>query len=109
MFLELPYSDDKTFRLGAPWLGHVQLFVTPWTIACQGPLSMGLSQQEYWSELPFHSPRDLHDVGMELMSLAAPALAGVFFTSKPPGKPLFWIGPSSNRRYNLAVDFYHHL
>ena len=38
-------------------------FVTPWTIACQVPLSMGLSRQEYWSELPFFSPGDLPDPG----------------------------------------------
>ena len=36
-------------------------FVTPWTVACQAPLSMGFSTQEYWSELPFPSPRDLPD------------------------------------------------
>ena len=34
-------------------------FVTPWTVACQVPLSMGFSRQEYWSELPFTSPGDL--------------------------------------------------
>ena len=92
----------RSFRLGALWLGHVQFFVTPWTVACQGPLSMGLSQQEYWSELPFPSPRDLRDLGMELVYLAAHALAGGFCTPKPPGKPLFWIGVSSNRCYNLG-------
>ena len=37
-------------------LSRVQLFVTPWTIAYQVPLSMGFSRQEYWSELPFPSP-----------------------------------------------------
>ena len=34
-------------------LSHVQLFVTPWTVACQAPLSMGFSKQDYWSGLPF--------------------------------------------------------
>ena len=34
---------------------------TPWTVACQAPLSMGFSRQEYWSELPFPSPGDLPD------------------------------------------------
>ena len=37
----------------------VRLFATPWTVACQGPLSMGFSRQEYWSGLPFPSPGDL--------------------------------------------------
>ena len=45
-------------------LSHVQLFVTPWIVAYQGPLSMGFSRQEYWSGLPFPSPRDLPDPGM---------------------------------------------
>ena len=39
--------------------------VTPWTIACQAPLSIGFSRQEYWSELPFPSPEDLPDPGIE--------------------------------------------
>ena len=37
-------------------LSHVQLFATPWTIACQVPLPMEFSRQEYWSGLPFASP-----------------------------------------------------
>ena len=39
--------------------------VTPWTVACQAPLSMEFSRQEYWSGLPFSSPRDLMDPGIE--------------------------------------------
>ena len=46
-------------------LSHIQLFMTPWTIACQGPLSMGFSRQEYWSRLPVPSPGDLPDPGIE--------------------------------------------
>ena len=57
--------------------------VAPWTVACQVPLSMGFSKQEYWSELPFPSPGDLPDPGIKLTS---PALAGRFFTAEPPGK-----------------------
>ena len=44
---------------------------TPWTVACQTPLSMGFSRQEYWSGLPFPSPGDLPDPGIEP---GAPAL-----------------------------------
>ena len=44
-------------------LSHVQLFVNPWTVACQAPRSMGFSRQEYWSGLPFPSPRDLPNPG----------------------------------------------
>ena len=57
-------------------LSSVWLFVTPLTVACQAPLSMGFSRQEYWSRLPFSSPGDLSDPGIETESLASPALAG---------------------------------
>ena len=46
-------------------LSHVWLFATPWTVAYQTPLSMGFSRQEYWSGLPFPSPGDLPDLGIE--------------------------------------------
>ena len=46
-------------------LSHVRLFETPWTVAYQAPPSMGFSRQEYWSGLPFPSPGDLPDPGME--------------------------------------------
>ena len=43
---------------------HIQHSVTLWTVAHQAPLSMGLSKQEYWSELPFASPGNLLDLGI---------------------------------------------
>ena len=64
-------------------LSHVRLFVTPWTVASQAPLSMGFSRQEYWSGLPFPSPGDLPNPGIEARSLALQADA---LTSEPPGK-----------------------
>ena len=54
---------------------------TPWTIAHKAPLSMAFSRQEYWSGLPFPTPWDLPDPGIEPTSLVSPALAGRFFTS----------------------------
>ena len=65
----------------------VQLFVTPWTAAHQAPLSVGFPRQEYWSGLPFPSPGDLPDPGIEPRSPVSPVLAGRFFTTAPPGKP----------------------
>ena len=59
----------------------IQLFVTPWTVSFQAPLSMGFSRQEYWSRLPCPPPGDLPDPGIEPMSLMSPALAGGFFTT----------------------------
>ena len=65
----------------------VQLFSTPWSVACQIPLSMGFSRQEHWSGLPCPPLGDLPDPGTELVSLLSPTLAGGFFTTEPPGKP----------------------
>ena len=48
---------------------HVQLFGTLWTVACQAPLSMGSSRQEYWSGLPFPTPRDLPNPGTQPLCL----------------------------------------
>ena len=67
-------------------LSHVQLLVTPWTVACQAPLSMGFPKQEYWSGLPCPPAGDLPDPGIEPKSLVSPALAGGFFITVPPGK-----------------------
>ena len=52
-----------------------------WTIACQAPLSMGFSRQEYWSGLPCPPPGDLPAPGIESMPLKPFALAGGFFTT----------------------------
>ena len=59
-------------------------FAIPWTLAHQAPLSIGLSQQEYWSGLPFPPPGDLPNTGIKSVSPASPSLAGGFFTTKPP-------------------------
>ena len=58
-------------------------FATPWTVASQALLSMGFSRQEYWSGLSFPSPGDLHNPGIEPVSLA---LSGRFSTTEPAGK-----------------------
>ena len=67
-------------------LNRVRLFATLWTVvhqAHQAPQSMGFSRQEYWSGLPFPSPGDLPDPGIEPRS---PALKADALTSEPPGK-----------------------
>ena len=65
---------------------RVRLFVTPWTVARQTPLSMGFSRQEYWSGLPCPLPGDLPDPGIEPAFLKSPALAGGFFTASAQRK-----------------------
>ena len=66
-------------------LSHVRVFATPWMVAYQAPLSTGFSRQEYWSGLPFPSPGDLPNPGIEPGS---PALQTDALPSEPPGKPL---------------------
>ena len=68
-------------------LSQVQFFATPWTAADQAPLSMEFSRQEYWIGLPFPSPGDLPDPGIEPTSPVSPVLAGEFFTTELSGKP----------------------
>ena len=69
----------------------VQLFVMPWTLTHQAPLSMELSQQEYWTELPFPPPEDLPNLVIKPTSPVPPALPGRFFTTEPLGKsPFIW-------------------
>ena len=62
-------------------LSHVWIFVT---VAHQAPLPMGFPRQEFRSGLPFPTPGDLPNQGLEP---ASPTLAGRFFTTDPPGKP----------------------
>ena len=80
-------------------LSHVHLFVTTWTIARQAPLSVGFPRLEYWSGLPFPSPGDLPDPGIEPSSPA-------FFTTELPRKLSEIKGLLSQRLkiLELAVD-----
>ena len=64
-------------------LSPVRLFATPWTVAYQAPQSMGFSRQEYWSELPFLSPGDLPNPGIEAGS---PTLQADALPSELQGK-----------------------
>ena len=60
---------------------RVRLFATPWTVACQAPLSRGFSRHAYWDGLPCPPPGNLPNPEIEPMSLTSPALAGGFFTT----------------------------
>ena len=66
---------------------YAQSCLTPWTVAPQALLSMGLSRQEYWRGLPFPSPGGLPNPGIEPLSPGFPTLTGGFFTTESPGKP----------------------
>ena len=69
-------------------LSRVRPFATLWTVAHQAPQSVGFSRQEYWSGLPFPSPGDLPNPGIEPRS---PTLQADTLTSEPPGKPIYCI------------------
>ena len=60
---------------------HVLLSATPWTVACQAPLSMGCSRQGHWSGVPFPPLGDLTDPGMEPVSLMRLEPSGGFYTT----------------------------
>ena len=66
----LAYIWRKVEKVKVKSLSHVRLFVTQWTVAHHVPLSMGFSRQEYWSGLPFPSPEDLPNPGIEPRSPA---------------------------------------
>ena len=75
-------------------LSRVRLFKTPWTVAHQDPPSIGFSKQEYWSGLPFPSPGDLPNPGIEPVS---PAFQADALISEPPGKLNFDLIPFKNK------------
>ena len=90
-------------------LSRVRLFATPWTVAYQAPPSLGFSRQEYWSGLPFPSPGDLPNPGIEPGS---PVLQADALPSEPPGKSssrdqpssvLFMATMDTGRQADLAI------
>ena len=81
-------KEIKRVSSAAQSLRHVQLPATPWTAACKAPVSRGSPRQEYWNGLPFPSPGDFPDPGIEP---ASPALVGGFLTTGPPGKSWLWL------------------
>ena len=87
MYLLYLTSIDCIYRLLCSiWvksLSRVQLFATPWIVAYQPALSIGFSRQEYWSGLPFPSPGDLPEPGIEPGS---PTLQADVLPSEPPRK-----------------------
>ena len=72
---------------------HVRLFATPWTVACQAPLSMGFSRQEYWRGSPCPPLGDRPNPGIEPRS---PELETDALTSEPPGKSMDCSLPGSS-------------
>ena len=84
------------------WLSRVLLFATPLTVAYQAAPSMGFSRQECWSGLPFPSPEDLPDPGIEPRS---PSLQADTLLSEPPGSHLNNVNYSNSRAWNIYPFF----
>ena len=81
--MEFTQLDRTLFGGGGLVAQSCPTLVTTQTVACQASLSLGFPRQEYWSGLPFPSPRDLPDPGIERVS---PALQADSLLTKPPGK-----------------------
>ena len=79
-----PASQLYMYMCMCQSFSHIQLFAVPRTVNCQAPLSIEISRQEYWSGLPFPSPGDLPNPGIEPGS---PTLQADTIPSEPPGKP----------------------
>ena len=79
-----PSGKEGCLCLHEQPLSRVQVFATPWTVAHQAPLSWDFPGKNTGVRLPFPSPGDLPNLGMKSVALV---LAGVFFTTEPPGKP----------------------
>ena len=77
--------DMGTLCVCARLFSHARLFAAPWTADYQASLPMEFSRQGYWSGLPFPTPGDLPDLGIEPTSLVSPTLTSGFFTTGPPG------------------------
>ena len=108
--MEAPGERDFDLPTAAPWVpspvpGAQRLFyllslcvLTPQTIACQAPLSRGFSRQEYWNRLPFPSPRDLPNPGIEPGS---PTFQADALTSGPPVIGIKWIWKNLGNSWNM--------
>ena len=83
--MQKPEKTSAYGKVKMKSLSHVQLFATPWTIAYQAPPSMGFFRQEYWSGLPFPSPGDLLDPGIEPGS---PTWQADAVLSEPQSEPM---------------------
>ena len=97
-FVLLRHSEVKSFS-------RVRLFATPWTVAHQAHLSMEFSRQEYWNGLPFPSPGDLPDPGIEPTSPCLRTVGGVFATEPLIHNTYIFISCKNARRCLLKHLF----
>ena len=86
---------------------HVQLFLTPWTAACQAPLSIGFSRQEYWTGLPFSPTGDLPRDQTQISCNSY--VTGRFFTAEPSREPfnISTLLPSAEAQVQFTSGWWH--
>ena len=100
-------SGEFLIAAAAARFCRVRLFVTPWTVACQAPLSIGFSRQQYCNGLPCPPPGNFPNPGIETMSLVAPALQADSLLLSHQGNPVFHVPgaePPTKRSYaSLAL------
>ena len=97
------YKIFLFYYIYAKSLSRVWLFAPPWTVAHEAPLTMGFPRQIYWSGLPFPSPGDLPDPGIEPMSLTFPAFSGRFFTTSTTWEAPFNTYKGRYKYYNTFI------
>ena len=103
-YLSAEHDGVITRKVKVKSLSHVWLFAIPWTVVYQASLSMGFSSQEYWSGLPFPSPGDLPDPGIEPRS---PALQADALPSEPPGKWVVWHNQKKKKTHTQMANSLH--
>ena len=86
-FYNMSYNNWRNPACELTHFSHVRFFGIPWIVACQAPLPIQFSRQEYWTRLSLPPSGDLPDPGIEPSSPVSPVFAGRFFTTVPPGKP----------------------
>ena len=82
------FDGERIYSCMLSCFSCIRLFATLWTVACQAPLPMGFSRQEYWSGLPCPPSGYFPNPGIEPVSLQPPELASGFFSSSATRKPL---------------------
>ena len=112
IMLKLTYVFKRFSRLSLyivifQSLSCIQLFVTPWTVACQSPRSMGFPKQKYWSGLPFPSPGDLPDPVIEpVESLPLSYLGSQYMSTGLGGRSILCTFLSTDFTFHLLNSDY---
>ena len=109
LWLDLSFFINEEDACVLSRFSRVRLFVTLWAVACQAPLTVGFSRQEYWSGLPCSPLGEFLDPGIKLTSLESPSTTGRFFTAEPLGKPIGEETEAPPKRLNVSLLASYHV